>query len=1748
MPIANYTCSNLSVSPPANLGYGVSFPFTDQNLFSGDFNNDGLTDIVGVGRVEVHNNNNGYDYPTYAYIYYASRSLTGEVQYTYGQNFVLPSVFDMSIIESSIKSMSVIDIDGDGLNELLIPYFMNPGYGNGSLFFYVIGQNFPAFNYYAVGLYGSGKPLFTTGDINNDGRSDVIYIEPVKNDEKYPARILHYNPDYIYGSTEMSHCLFDTSIETSLSLPSTPKQAYLTDMNGNGQQDLFVICSDHYVIYWNQGGILSVNTFSDTYRTTGTNLHDVRSLTAGDFNGDGLLDMLSNSINSSDWDFFLNNGDGTFSQITALNMTIISDQSTENDDNRVFVNVVDFDCDGKSDVIVTKGVYRWVSSFLQTWGTFDYVITKWLYSTGSTLVEKYSSTSNRSEDMTPSRYITGDFNGDGYTELVNFGYDCINSEHSNSDAEWHIYKNINLTAQTGKVTSIHGDYGKTTNMTYSTLADSVVYTRGNSEPYPAPRYTIPLNVVKTVTQDNGSAGNQTSSYSYTGLRAHLQGKGLLGYTSTQVINSTLGTTVRSEVTSWHNTYYVPTSTRTTTIVGAASSQTENTITLVGKGNKKYFAYPSQTVVTDMDGNIVTTSTECNAASGNVTMERTIYGSNTNMYIQTEYQNYTTNLTGRSNKPQRVVETRQLPYETPFVTITEYSYDTNGRIIQRNDNAQSSTLHLVTNYTYDLFGNLTSEVSIGSGITETPTYYTYDDTHRFPVRIYTNPSSTVHKYTYDIWGNILTEQDSINTSINNLITHTYDGWGNKISTQKPGSGTVTYTRGWGSSSGQRFWVQEQGTARPSVKTWYDNQGRVVRTESVGAQDLSIISNITYDSKGQRIGETEITGNLTLSHTYTYDARGRLIKEHHPGNSTITYTYSSNGRSRTVNDNGRQTTYIYDEMGNLKTVQSPLSSTLTHTYSSNGKIRQTISDGATWTISYDECGNRTSLVDPDAGATTYTYDAMGREIQRIDDRGVVFVTNYDYLGRVVSRSAGNETITYTYGTSGNGQMRLISESNGTWSKSYTYDTYGRITQETMSRSGNNNSTRSMSYHYNTNGLLTGVDYPYGRSISYTYDSYGNTTMLNFGNNLLTWTLTGNTGRTTTSSITAYSNNTTPYVRTTQLDTNGNLQSRVMTRGNSSVQNDSYAFSPQTGDLTSRTLTGHPTETFTYDNLDRLVSVSVPGQTMTELLYSSNGNIIGKPNMGMYSYNSNSRPHAVDYIDFLDPDYSDLDPYQYIEYNAWNKPAYIYYFEGNDSYEYEIEYGPDGQRVKSHLVKNNDAVYDKFYWGDYEEYYYYDDNKTVWSYWIESPDGLAGYFWNSSQEYYLAVHPYVAMTDHLGSLTGLYDYEGHKTLDISYDAWGMRTFAPGSMHVSRGYTGHEHLDELGLINMNGRMYDPRQGRFLSPDPYVQAPSNPQNYNRYSYCLNNPLKYTDPDGEFWHIIIGATVGGIINLASNWDSCDGFWECVAAFGVGAGSGALVAATGGASTGLAIGVVALGGAATSATNNIIAQTGKNFNGPIDWGQVGYYGIVGAVAGIASYSVSSWAVSNLSGPMINGLNIKSPVLVHGINGTIGGATGGAAGGFVGGYLMSGFDVGAGLETAVFCLKTSAVLGGSLGAARGYVYANQKNINPWTGKQNSSIQQLQINNQFSIDTPELIEALDLNETINRINDNKLLCFPHDGGVFRNDKQLLPTNSDAYYREYMYPTPGISGPGHQRVVTGAKGEIYYSPDHYKTFIRIK
>jgi guanyl-specific ribonuclease Sa len=85
-----------------------------------------------------------------------------------------------------------------------------------------------------------------------------------------------------------------------------------------------------------------------------------------------------------------------------------------------------------------------------------------------------------------------------------------------------------------------------------------------------------------------------------------------------------------------------------------------------------------------------------------------------------------------------------------------------------------------------------------------------------------------------------------------------------------------------------------------------------------------------------------------------------------------------------------------------------------------------------------------------------------------------------------------------------------------------------------------------------------------------------------------------------------------------------------------------------------------------------------------------------------------------------------------------------------------------------------------------------------------------------------------------------------------------------------------------------------------------------------------------------------------------------------------------------------------------------------------------------------------------------------------------------------------------------------------------------------------------TPGL--GADLQATLARIDSGQRLSFRHDGAVFHNRENLLPAQSDGYYREWVHPTPGTDSPGARRVVTGADGEAYYTANHYGSFRKIR
>lgn len=923
LPSLSQSTAQPTINPASSY---PSVAFSDQQFISADLNGDGLTDIVGLSPVKIPTGVNSWNNDNYGYVYWASLDTNGNVQYTNGTNYSLGPSFQMSDWTEEKGGSSVLDFDGDGINDLLIPNVsIIPGVIKTVEYKFVGGTLNNQAVYYNL-KYSSEMPSYTTGDFNKDGKSDIIFMEKGESSDKYPCSIF---------GLDQNQTLYSASFD--LTLPSKPEQTFATDFNSDGLTDVLVFYDGVYIIFWNQGNGISTSTFSDSKKTTGTNISNVCMIRPGDFNGDGLLDFLMNSIGDNNWYFAQNNGDGTFTKTLACTLDIYEQDFTEKDDNRFDCLVYDFDFDGKSDVVINKAMYTKKSDLFSTWGEFNKTYTYWMRSTGNAFTQVSMATSNRDVDGLSSHYMLGDFNGDGQPELMNYGYNCYNSTNADNDPIWRLYQNTGFSANSGKVTSFTDSYGGTTSITYASFVNGGIYTKGTGSTYPMADCTLPIHAVKTVTTNIGATGSAMTSYQYSGIKVHLQGKGLLGMTSQTATSTTLGTVTESGVKAWNTLFYTPAQTYTKTIVDGATAETNVILAVVDKGSKNYFAYPSSKTDKYLDGNTVTTSYQVNATYGYPEEETINYEGS--MYKTVRYGNYA--WVGNSYKPQLITQIQKHQDDASiFTKKTAITYENNGCKKQVIENYDSSR-PLTTNYTNDEYGNVLTSVTSGQGVKPIFKYTDYDATKRFVAKTYTSPASLVNTFTYDDWGNVLTEKNESNPLYSLVTIHAYDYWGNRTLTYLPDGRKKVYSSGWNSKLDKRYFTLVQGTGQPWVKTWYDNQGREVLVESIAEKGLSTQKATAYNAKGETVQKQSQTGNLITTDNFVYDGRGRIsIQSNSAGQST---SYSYGNRTVSTTTNGRTSTQIYDAWGGLKSVTDPVA-TVTYAYTSLGKPKTVITEGA------------------------------------------------------------------------------------------------------------------------------------------------------------------------------------------------------------------------------------------------------------------------------------------------------------------------------------------------------------------------------------------------------------------------------------------------------------------------------------------------------------------------------------------------------------------------------------------------------------------------------------------------------------------------------------------------------------------------------------------------------------------------------------------------------------------------------------
>jgi len=528
------------------------------------------------------------------------------------------------------------------------------------------------------------------------------------------------------------------------------------------------------------------------------------------------------------------------------------------------------------------------------------------------------------------------------------------------------------------------------------------------------------------------------------------------------------------------------------------------------------------------------------------------------------------------------------------------------------------------------------------------------------------------------------------------------------------------------------------------------------------------------------------------------------------------------------------------------------TLEYTYDPFGNLIRVNAGGAITTLSYDLRGRKTAISDPDMGTWSSSYNALGDLIRQTDAKSQATTMIYDLLGRMTNRTEPDLISTWSYDTCSKGVGKLCqATADSGFQKTYAYDGFGRPASLTTSI----DAAYTISNTYDAASRVSTLVYPDGFTVLNVYNSFGYLSEVrNNADNSLLWrtqaasasgrvaqALLGDSGVTTTRSYDA-------------LD---RLAGITASGGAGTVQNLSYSYDA-IGNLTQRVdNTQGLTENFAYDGLNRLLASGGPGLITRSYDYDAIGNLTYKSDVGTYTYGA--KPHAVSSVSgTVNASYS-YDPNgnltsgagRTLTYMSFNLPRTI--SQGSDTFQYT--YSADHERVRLQVTRAS-GTYQTIYLhpGGGGNLFY--EKETLADGTVEhrhyvNGAGLIGTYVTRSSGTSPGMRYF--HRDHLGSLVAITNASGASIESLAYEAYGKRRFPNGTadpnntiigVTTERGFTSHEHLDELGLIHMNGRVYDPLVARFTTADPFVGNPRNRQNFNRYSYAINNPLKFVDPSG----------------------------------------------------------------------------------------------------------------------------------------------------------------------------------------------------------------------------------------------------------------------------------------------------------------
>jgi len=822
-------------------------------------------------------------------------------------------------------------------------------------------------------------------------------------------------------------------------------------------------------------------------------------------------------------------------------------------------------------------------------------------------------------------------------------------------------------------------------------------------------------------------------------------------------------------------------------------------------------------------------------------------------------------------------------------------------------------------------------------------------------------------------------------------------------------TPTYRRSWTFYDGLGRPIQTQAVRANGSSPWL-----VVQDTAYDALGRPMTVTLPYTVTAA--GGAYITPNWDRPRTVTrYDALGRVVQVVAPDGATTAHAYRD-WRELVLDPNGHQTEYERDGLGRLIAVREYYGTYAQPTWdaanpaetrywydAAGNLIAVRDAEGNVTRIHYDPLGRKVAMDDPGMGHWEYRYDAAGNLVKQRDARGQAICFYYDALNRLVGKTyhtnvvdldglacpGGPYAVSYAYDQGLWGIGRRTGMTDATGVTAWQYDARGRVVTETRGLAGIG--TFVTGWGYDAADRVVRQVYPDGEVVNTTYNLRGLPVSVVGQNAYLAGATYNAQGQPLQQAwgngrATLYTYHPQDF-RLRQLMVSGNLLDL------------GYGYD-RVGNITAitDTVNSNQVQTFGYDARDRLIWARTngvgSGQYSEAYGYGRMGNIVTRTvGVQPQAYTYACPPPSVapglpptlvhrvwlplvmkGYGPERPPMAACVAPFGVVSTTVGFRAAYD--ADGNMVLRVEVSGTQRITYTQEWDAENRLAVVTNTVTGQVVRFVYDGDGNRVvrvdgsgtrvyiGDYYERQGAAVTKYYHAAGQRIAARVNGtlYFLHRDHLGSATLATDASGNRVGELRYTPYGEVRWAWGNFPTDRRFAGQRWEASLGLYDYRARFYDPVLGRFVQPDPLVQADAknptpylplavsyanpktleqwnqlqrarlqpeaqtpgtpailDPQFLNRYAYARSNPLAYVDDTGHIAWWVIGGVVGGVVGFGAYaiTHRDDFSWREAVLWTAG---GAVVGATFGAGAQWVAGALGTAEAATAATAATAAGT------------------------------------------------------------------------------------------------------------------------------------------------------------------------------------------------------------------------------------